>query len=172
MKDKILLLGLMGLFVTRVAFAGMSFEDYLWMQGEEAVIRETGWDVIVAVITKVVNQDTTNGNPPIAELNIEECLRGDLKPGSYMAVWEPFPHDVDYVDANSEARIKAWEANPLSGPAEKAKMILVGNFDKEKNKFMVSSLGRFEYSEERKSWVLENIKARQDIKQKEKTITK
>ena len=139
------------------AFSGMTLEHYLALQGEGAVISQTQWDVIVAVINKVVNRDTTNGNPPIVELNIEECLRGNLKPGICTSVWQPFPHDVDWVGDDTEELIKAWAARPLKGPDEKTKMILVGNFDKEKNRFMVSALGRFEYSEARKKWALENI---------------
>lgn len=136
------------------ATAGMTMTHALAMKGEGAIIELTGTDVIIAEVVGLPRPVGTNGNPPVAIINVKETLRGDVPaPAEYRAVWLPFPHDVDYIGGGSKERIRRWEEATLEGPGKGAELILVGSVGQEEA-FLVSPIGRFPYSKERREWAL------------------
>lgn len=128
---------------------------HMWaMMGEEAVIEQSDLDVIVATIARAEDGPRTNADPPHLTIKVTEVLRGDeTLIGQHEAVWLPFPHDVDWVGDDASQRIASWQAQPLKGPEERERFLLVGDMDN-LNVFQISPIGRFPYSEERRVWGL------------------
>ncbi len=148
----IIAVGLVVALPGRVA-AGPSLEDMLSMGGEDAILLDTSWDVIRARILGVAG-GSTKGDPPQLELEVQEVLRGGLRIDRRRAIWEPFPHDIDWLDGSTEERIARWEAETLGGPPRGTSWILVGPtvHDSLGTIFLVSALGRFPSDPERDAW--------------------
>jgi len=142
---------------------GMSVEQFLQTSNPEAVITQSRHDVIVATVLVAAKGTPTNGTPPMVEIEVREVLSGKMTRAPARALWEPVPHDVDWVGSGADARIADWAAHPLPGPAAGTVWILVGSLDTTSGQggiFRVSPRGRFEYSEERRAWALRALAAR------------
>ena len=144
------------------AAEGMSAEQFLNSSNPDAVITQSRHDVIVATVLVAAPGTPTNGTPPMVEIKVQEVLSGKMSRTPARAVWQPAPHDVDWVGSGADARIAEWAARLLPGPASGTAWILVGSLDTTSREgvFLVSPLGRFEYSEERRAWALRALAAR------------
>ncbi|QDU78147.1 hypothetical protein Pan97_52290 [Bremerella volcania] len=123
--------------------------------------------VIVATITRVLDKKATNGHPPQLQLQVEEVLRGELKPNRYLAIWSPPPHDIDYGDVVTNPRYIQWRATPLAAPKVDTKWILWGEMspaNRQPNSvpvFRTNPFHCYAYSAERRAWSIEQIRAGQ-----------
>ena len=148
-------------------FGGASIEHVM---SDNDLLASPSYSVIVASIEQVDDQGATYGDPPEVTLLVSEVLRGNIQLGRLHARWLPFPHDIDYVGGNSETALRGWEAQPLSGPKQGLKMILIGNIERRYfpstkypestdsvEAFMVSARCRFAYSDVRRAWALKAI---------------
>jgi hypothetical protein len=97
-------------------------------------------------------------------IEVREVLAGEARRGPAEAVWQPAPHDVDWVGEGSDELIQAWAETPLPGPEDGSAWILVGSWSgspgAEGPVFGALSSGRFEYSDDRRDWALEAVKER------------
>lgn len=140
--------------------AGMTLEHFYALSGDAAtVIVESDWDVIVATVKSVSTHEATNARPPLVELEIHEVLRGDRGADRRKAVWEPFPHDVDWSGPGSDEAIRQWESQPMRGPAPGERWILVGQWQRTGNAsvFGASPAGRFPYSPQKRDWAMKAV---------------
>jgi hypothetical protein len=95
------------------AQAGPTLEHLLSMSGQDAILLDTDWDVVVAEV-RSVDGGATNGNPPRLDLAVLRVLRGGAQVDRRRAVWEPFPNDIDWIGGGAEEAIARWEADSLS----------------------------------------------------------
>ncbi len=155
-------------------FGGVSLEH---VASDEDLVANSAFAVIVATIEQVDDQGATNGNPPNVTLSVGEVLRGHMQPGRLQARWLPFPHDIDYAGGDSEARVREWAAQPLSGPTLGLKMILIGHmgsayftraqYADSTETFLVSARCRLTYSDEKRAWALAAVKKGQEADKRE-----
>lgn len=76
MKRTKVAVGVLALFFAGTLVRAMNLEDWLVGQGDDAVIIDTQFDVIVAVVQARDGGGTTNGNPPELALDVVEIIRG------------------------------------------------------------------------------------------------
>jgi hypothetical protein len=140
------------------AQASPSLEHILSMGGEDAILVDTDWDVVVARVRKSTG-NATNGNPPRLELKVLEVLRGGARVDRHRAIWVPFPNNIDWVGGGSDALIASWEAESLAAPPVGSKWILAGEMRRDSAGFVfdVSPIGRFPFDERRSVWVREAL---------------
>lgn len=141
------------------ARAGISYTEHLMNQGKYAVIERTAYDVILVHIEKISHQDATNGNPPVVDLTVLECLRGNIPAGPLTAVWSPPPHSIDWGDGVHEPpELAGWRALPLPGPTPGDRMILVLDPGEGTEGRRISPAGRYPLTDATKKEVLEALK--------------
>ena len=87
---------------------------------------ETPWDIVIATVDSVDDENATNGNPPRLTLTIHAVLRGDLALERRQARWPAPPHGIDTINEESNRRLRQWSETPLKGPRPGASMILAG----------------------------------------------
>ncbi len=174
-----ILIGLLAVLIPAllpaVSIAGMTWDHYLAMQGEDAVIVQTNNEVFIATVEKIENINSTNSNPPKLLLSVEEVLRGSNIPRSIEAIWRPFPNDID--TGGREAEQKQWDETKLTGPNVGEKFIFVGEMGKtpygKEGTFYISPIGRFPYSAEKLAWAkvaIENgkkVMAQRELEQRQ-----
>lgn len=158
------------------ASAGMTFTHFLAGMPLDVMIAESRYDVIVATVGQMLNQQTTNANPPRVTLTVHEVLQGDFAPGKITGMFLPFPHDVDYGDPETNPRVIAWKRTPLQAPPAGTKLILLGELttqgeeEQAKQKvFAVSAVGQFPFSNANRQLAVQGLeKRRQKIAARER----
>ncbi len=111
-----------------------------WVKGSYDGPPESNFRVL-ATVDKIINTDTTNGNPPQILITVNDVISGDLLVGNqykvfwqnvtdYPAIDRPIIRLFRFIQLNNfseTARLDEWNRTPLRFPFELgAKVILVG----------------------------------------------
>jgi len=134
-----------------IAGAGMSFDSYLAFQGPDAVILDTDYDVILAVIRGYEGGTDTQGDPPRLLLEVTGVLRGRAEVDRRHAIWSAGSSDVDWIGEGADQAIDEWNRVPFPAPALGARFVLVGEVMPD-GLFRVSPLGQRPLSAKQLAW--------------------
>ncbi len=113
-------------------------------------------DVVVVTVGEVLTKDPTNANPPVAEIEVTEVLRGDKDVKRPKAIFRPMPHSIDWVGGGAEKMRDAWGKRPLEAPKKGDRLILGGSMG-EDGVFVVSPVCVFPAGDDQRTRVLEMI---------------
>jgi hypothetical protein len=131
------------------------------------VPRDTGvGDVVIATIKSVPERLATNGKPPAIVIEVHEVLRGNAKLDRSQAIVEPAFHGIDYGDVKKDPNFLRWQAAPLVPPKPGTKWVMWGKLVPvdPKNpdgpaRFHLNPYHRYEFSDKRRQWATDDIKA-------------
>lgn len=113
-------------------------------------------DVVVVTVGEVLTKDPTNANPPVAEIEVTEVLRGDKDVKRPRAIFRPMPHSIDWVGGGAEKMVEEWGKRPLEAPKKGDRLILGGKMG-EDGVLVVSPVCVFPAGDEQRTRVLEMI---------------
>jgi hypothetical protein len=116
------------------------------------------WDIFVATVKSSEPAEGTNQSPPVVRLEIEEVLRGTLRPGTLTAEWSIF-YGFRCRETRQEREVYyAWLRRPLPGPTKGSRW-LFGGYRGASGTYIIHPHGRFEYDSAFVEWAREAIAA-------------
>ncbi|KAF0242693.1 MAG: hypothetical protein FD180_3794 [Planctomycetota bacterium] len=123
-------------------------------------------DVIVVTVGEALTKDPTHGNPPVAEIEVTEVLRGDKQVERTKALFAPMPNDIDWDGGDSEKLREEWSKKPMEAPKKGDRLILGGAMGKD-GVFVVSPICVYAAGDKQREEVLalidKQLKARAEF---------